>query len=227
MGGDNDWLVTAGIVGNIISVVGVVITNKYITEVDGYPYMIFLSFLHFTFTFLGCRLMMMFGFFSYQPAPFSGILPVSIGSLLSVAFMNLNLATNSVGFYQLSKLVCIPVTLYIQYIAYNTTVSKSVQLTLVPITFGVGYATVYDLVISSLLFTSLLPSLAILNHSDEHFQFDTQEIRWVGFVFAGCAVVATAVAQIFTNVYQKSLDCNALQLLYHTAPLIALGMLVM
>ena len=41
-------------------------------------------------------------------------------------------------------------------------------------------------------------------------------------VFAVCAVVATALAQIFTNTYQKSLDCNAMQLLYHTSPLIAL-----
>lgn len=41
-------------------------------------------------------------------------------------------------------------------------------------------------------------------------------------VFAALAVVATALAQIFTNTYQKSLDCNALQLLYHTSPYIAL-----
>jgi len=41
--------------------------------------------------------------------------------------------------------VCIPVTLWIQYVAYNTSVSRSVQLTLIPITFGVGYATIYDL----------------------------------------------------------------------------------
>jgi hypothetical protein len=36
------------------------------------------------------------------------------GSLGSVAFMNLNLAHNSVGFYQLSKLACIPVTLILE-----------------------------------------------------------------------------------------------------------------
>lgn len=194
----NDPYVTIGIISNILSVVGVVICNKYITEVDGYNFMIFLSFLHFAFTSLGCRVLMTVGMFNWAPAPFSSVLPVSIGSLLSVAFMNLNLSTNSVGFYQLSKLVCIPVTLWIQYVAYNTTVSRSVQLTLVPITFGVGYATVYDL-----------------------------EIRAVGLAFASCAVVATAVAQIFTNVYQKSLECNALQLLHHTSPYIALGMLIM
>ena len=30
------------------------------------------------------------------------------------------------------------------------------------------------------------------------------------------------MSQIFTSTYQKSLDCNALQLLYHTSPLIGL-----
>lgn len=46
-------------------------------------------------------------------------------------------------------------------------------------------------------------------------------------VFAVLAVIATALAQIFTNTYQKSLDCNALQLLYHTSPYIALVRIVL
>ena len=61
-----------------------------------------------------------------------------------------------------------------------------------------GYATVYDL-----------------------------SINTIGFIFAACAVIATAMAQIFTNTYQKSLACDALQLLNHTGPLIAVGMLIM
>ena len=97
------------------------------------------------------------------------------------------------GFYQLSKLACIPCTLLIQYIAYTQTVSRAVLITLIPISLGVGYATVYDL-----------------------------EINFIGLVLAMCAVVFTAFAQIFTNTYQKALDCDALQLLYHTSPLIAL-----
>ena len=43
-------VVVVGIVGNILSVVGIVICNKYITEVDGYDFMVFLSFLHFVVT---------------------------------------------------------------------------------------------------------------------------------------------------------------------------------
>lgn len=187
------FIVVAGIVTNILSVVGVVICNKYIIEEDNYNYSVFLSFLHFAFTTLGMRVLMSLGYFTYSPAPLSGVLPLAMGSLLSVAFMNLNLAYNSVGFYQLSKLACIPFTLFIQYTFYGQTVSRAVQLTLLPISFGVGYATVYDL-----------------------------NLNTVGFAFATCGVIATAMAQIFTNTYQKSLDCNALQLLYHTSPFIAL-----
>jgi hypothetical protein len=87
---------------NVLSVVGIVICNKYITEVDGYNFMVFLSFLHFLFTTFGTRVLLSMGFFSYTPAPLSGVLPVALGSLLSVAFMNLNLSTNSVGFYQVN-----------------------------------------------------------------------------------------------------------------------------
>ena len=42
--------------------------------------------------------------------------------------MNLNLQYNSVGFYQLSKLVCIPFTLSVQYVFYDIRVSKAVQI---------------------------------------------------------------------------------------------------
>jgi len=191
-------VVLTGIVGNILSVVGIVICNKYITDVDGYKFMVFLSFLHFLFTAIGGKLMLCCNMYTYAPAPMSGVLPVAIGSLLSVAFMNLNLANNSVGFYQLSKLACIPFTLVVQLIFYKQSVSRAVTLTLVPISFGVGYATIYDL-----------------------------DINVIGMVFAVCAVIATSMAQIFTNTYQKSLDCNAMQLLYHTSPVIALGMLIM
>ena len=49
----------------------------------------------------------------------------------------------------------------------------------------------------------------------------------MGTVFAVLAVIFTSLAQIFTSSNQKELGCDALQLLYHTAPLIASGMFVM
>ena len=140
MSGELDNTVIGGIIGNIVSVVGVVITNKYIVGVDGFNFMVLLSFFHFSFTALGTRILLHGRYFEYKDAAFSNVLPVSMGSLMSVAFMNLNLSHNSVGFYQLSKLICIPVTLAIQYFAYKQTVSRLIQFTLVPILFGVGFA---------------------------------------------------------------------------------------
>jgi len=194
----NAIVIIIAVVVNILSVVGVVICNKYIIEKDHYNFSVFLSFLHFAFTAFSTRVMLLMGTFSYTPAPISGILPVAVGSLLSVGFMNLNLASNSVGFYQISKLACIPFILSVQYIFYGQIVSRAIQLTLVPIIFGVAYATVYEI-----------------------------DLNLYGFIIASCAVIATAMAQIFTNTYQKSLNCDALQLLYHTSPYIAVGMLAM
>jgi solute carrier family 35 protein E3 len=88
---------------NILCVVGVVICNKYIAEIDGYNFMVFLSFIHFTTTAIGVRALMYAGYFKYQSAPLEGVMPVALGSLLSVAFMNLNLSHNSVGFYQVEN----------------------------------------------------------------------------------------------------------------------------
>ena len=219
--------VPIGVVVNILSVVGIVIVNKYITEVDKFDFMVFLSFLHFVFTGVGTWVLLKMDTFQYKAADQASVLPVALGSLLSVAFMNLNLSSNSVGFFQvssthyhpissgfrfltsltpphaqthtqLSKLACIPFTLFVQWLVYKQSVSQTVQLTLIPILFGVGYATVYDLSLNA-----------------------------TGCMFALCAIVATSMAQIFTNTYQKSLDCNAMQLLYHTTPLISIGMLIM
>lgn len=189
---------TAGIVLNIVAVVGIVILNKSITANDGYEFMIFLSFLHFVSTSIGTRVMLKLKVFQEKQVPIADVMPVAIGSLLSVAFMNLNLQTNSVGIYQLSKLACIPVTLIVQYFFYQQTITRQVALTLVPLTIGLGIATVYDM-----------------------------EANFLGTMYAAAAVFATALGQIFTSSKQKQLGCDALQLLHVTSPIICVGMLIM
>jgi hypothetical protein len=104
------FTIVVGVVSNILSVVGVVICNKYIIEVDHFNFSVFLSFLHFAFTATGTRVLLAGDYFKKNEAPMSGILPVAIGSLMSVAFMNMNLAFNSVGFYQVRLLLFINVS---------------------------------------------------------------------------------------------------------------------
>lgn len=123
--------------------------------------------------------------------------PAQKASLLSVIFMNLNLAYNSVGFYQLSKLCTIPITVTVEYLVFRKTISFRVFLTLVLISTGVGIATITDI-----------------------------SFNFTGTVFASIAVVATALSQVFFDPLRKDIECDALQALYHTSPLISAGMLV-
>lgn len=74
--------IVIGVVMNILSTVGVVITNKYIIGVDGFNYMIFLSFLHFVATTIGTRVLLACGVFTYRTAPMSSVLPVAVVSRL-------------------------------------------------------------------------------------------------------------------------------------------------
>jgi len=73
-----------------------------------------------------------------------------------------------------------------------------VLLCLIPLLGGMGLATVSDV-----------------------------EMTTTGTILAGVAVLFTALSQIFTSSYQKKLKCDAMQLLYHTSPLIAGGMFTM
>ena len=190
--------VIINILANILCTVGCVLANKYLWVEYKFKYMITLSCIHFLFTSLGTRILMMNNFFIFKDAPTLGVLPVALGSLGSVAFMNLNLAFNSVGFYQISKLVCIPITLVLQYYMFGDIVSNMIQGSLVIILIGVGIATFSDV-----------------------------ELNMMGSVFAIIAICCTALAQIFTHSKPKELGLDSMQLLYHAAPMISVGMFLL
>lgn len=116
---------------------------------------------------------------------------------MSVVFMHLNLTNNSDGFYHLSKITCIPFVLGVQYFLYNQKVSKWAQSALILIIIGVVWATVHGV-----------------------------SVNMVGTLYAAGAVAATGMTQIYTSTCQKSCNINAVQLLSQTAPLIAVGILL-
>jgi hypothetical protein len=73
-----DSVVVGGVVGNVLSVVGIVLMNKYITDVDGFNFMVFLSFLHFAFTSIGMYVFLLLGFFDFTPVTVLDALPVAV-----------------------------------------------------------------------------------------------------------------------------------------------------
>lgn len=187
-----------GIFMNITSVVGIVLLNKQITNADGFGFSVFLSSLHFITTALATRLFLKLNMFTYKECPFFNVLVVASVNLGSVAFMNLSLMWNSVGFYQLSKLACVPVVLLGQVTIYDQMQSRKVLGTLVPLLIGVAIATVTDV-----------------------------QVNFLGTAYACCAVFFTACAHLFTSKFSKSLEADAMQLLYHTSPVVAAGMILL
>jgi solute carrier family 35, member E3 len=112
--------------------------------------------------------------------------------------MNLNLAHNSVGFYQLSKLACIPCTIFLDWAFRGKRVSFPIALTLVLITVGVGLATVDDV-----------------------------RVNVLGAVYGAVAILFASLSPILTSSYQRQLTCSSIQLLRLTSPIIASGTLLM
>lgn len=91
-------IVYGGVVVSVVSTVSLVLLNKWIFERDGFQFMATLTGFHFGFTYLATRLLLGADFFEYKE-PEGGtakVIPVAIGSLCSVLFMNMNLAYNSV-----------------------------------------------------------------------------------------------------------------------------------
>lgn len=72
-----DPLTVVGVVGNIVSVVGVVLTNKYVIS-GGFRFTMFLGFTHFLVTWMGCFTLLQLGVFTYRPVPFWKVLPVAV-----------------------------------------------------------------------------------------------------------------------------------------------------
>ena len=149
-------------------------------------------------TAVGTRAMLCCRVFRYKAARPAAVAPVALGTLSSVGFMNLNLKHNSVSFYQLSKIACIPLTLLFSYVLEGSAPSAPIMATLVPLGVGLGIAQAHD-----------------------------YEANTLGTAYAAISVVCTVLYQITTSSCQSKLSIDSNQLLYHTAPLITVGMLLM
>ena len=125
-----------------------------------------------------------------------GIITLSQGSLGAVIFMNFNLATNSVGFYQISKLACIPITLLLETVLNRRQQILSIKMTtsLLLILFGMGLVAVTEV------------------------SFSVK-----GFLWAAAGVLCSSLAQIFFAPLQKDLNLDALQMLFHLSPILTIG----
>jgi len=151
----SDWLSTAYAVGNVVSSVTLVLLNKRVFAA-GFIYPMTLSCFHFVFTIFFYQLLAACRFFSWPAIDMPQIekFKVAGASFASIGFMNLSLTYNSVGFYQITKLMIIPVTLVINFYFYSVSTTPKVKLSLMILLAGVGVATVTDVQLKRVLLRS-------------------------------------------------------------------------
>lgn len=127
----------------------------------------------------------------------SKIIGISIAFSAFVVLTNISLMFNSVGFYQVAKIMTTPVIVLIQTTFYGQRFPPSTQIALIPVIIGAIVATFTD------------------------FSFN-----WIGATFAAAGVIAASLYQIWAGTKQKELDVDSMQLLYHQTPLSAALLLV-
>lgn len=183
---------------NFISSVSIITINKIVFKSYEYNYSTWLTCLHFITTFIGLYICSVFGAFTIKYVRIREILPLSLTFVGFVVFNNLSLQYNSIGFYQLMKVLTTPVILIVQYLLYNVSVNNKLKLTLIPICIGVTLATVSDV-----------------------------ELNLYGTIYAILGILSTSLYQIYVKTKQQDLGLDSYQLLFLQAPTSAILVLIL
>jgi solute carrier family 35 protein E3 len=186
---------------NLSSSVLIVIANKLVLETYGFSYPAALTFLHMVFTAAGMACMAAWGMYEPKPVPWQHSLPMGAAFAASVALGNVSLQLNSVGFYQLTKLLVPPSVMGVEYVLYKTPVHSRVVASILLLIGGGMLAAAADKQVST---------------------------HPMGAVVALVSVAATALYQVWAGGKQKELQLNGMQLLQHVAlaSAVILGVLV-
>ena len=177
---------------SVSSSVSIVIVNKYLISTLGFPYVTCLTATHMAVTAVALRVAARMRFLEPKGIEKRALAKFAALNGVSVAFLNLSLGFNSVGFYQMTKLAIIPCTVCIQQAFYGKSFSTEIKASLATLLLGVAVATVTD-----------------------------AQVNFLGTAVSLLAVATTCVSQIWTNTMQKEHGVNSTQLLHAASPYMA------
>eukprot|EP00128_Syssomonas_multiformis_P018594 Colp12_sorted_trinity150504_noHs@7620 len=177
---------------NASSSIAIVLINKQVFSVYDFTFGTTLTFIHFVLTFIGLQICAWTNLFTPKRVDIRKVLPLSASFCGFVVLTNISLSLNSVGFYQLAKVMTTPCIVFIQSVFYGEKLEWKKKASLVPILVGVCLNSVYDV-----------------------------QLNFLGTVYAAAAVVVTSLYQVWVGQRQKDLGLNSMQLLYYQAPLSA------
>eukprot|EP00931_Biecheleriopsis_adriatica_P047236 TRINITY_DN27202_c0_g1_i1.p1 TRINITY_DN27202_c0_g1~~TRINITY_DN27202_c0_g1_i1.p1 ORF type:complete len:334 (+),score=45.86 TRINITY_DN27202_c0_g1_i1:41-1003(+) len=174
---------------NIVSSVSIILVNKQIASVCGFDFIITMLFLNFLTTASLLELLARLHWFEKKHLPWRDRWLVAGMALLTVLLNNCSNEANSVGFYQITKLLIIPTVMGLERIQGKTQVySRGVKLSIIVTAVGVAVATVSDF-----------------------------EINARGSVLAVMSIIATAQYQIWQGSKQHEHGVTATQITYSVA----------
>jgi solute carrier family 35 protein E3 len=123
-------------------------------------------------------------FFERKRLPLKHTVLMALSCTASIVFMNYSLRLNSVGFYQLSKLLGVPWLIFVQQVFYHKSIiTKNITFSLCLILIGLGIATVSDV-----------------------------RINLAGAIMSALGVMTTTQYQIWQGEKQSEFNLNALQI---------------
>ncbi|XP_043277216.1 solute carrier family 35 member E3-like [Venturia canescens] len=176
---------------NVLFSIAIVLLNKWLYVHTGFPN-VTLTMIHFIVTFIGLVICEKFDIFCIKDVAIGEMIVIAMTFCGFVVLTNLSLAHNTVGTYQVAKMLTTPCVIVIQILFYNKHFSNLVKLTLLPIVVGVFINFYYDL-----------------------------RFNLAGTLYATLGVLVTSLYQVWVNSKQKEFQMNPMQLLYYQAPLSA------
>lgn len=174
---------------NVLSSIGLVVINKWLFSFEGWRFGTSLIVIHIAVTFIVCETLAWCSVFEKKRVALRPLIQLAAVAVLATVFMNLSLLYNSVGTYQLSKLIIIPLTVILQYSIWSIRQTAAVLLCLLLVIVGVGLATIHEL------------------HTNSS-----------GLLYLAIAVITSTVNQIWMETLQKQLGCTPLQLIHRFTP---------
>lgn len=179
---------------NFLVSVGIIMMNKLVLGKVGFNYPIFLTFIHYSLSYIIMAIMNLFSSLPASPpaksTSYSSLLALGIVMSLSNGLANVSLKYNSIGFYQMAKIAVTPTIVLSEFILFKKTVSFQKVLALTVVSIGVAVATVTDL-----------------------------EFHFFGAWIALAWIIPSAINKILWSNLQQQENWTALALMWKTTPI--------
>ena len=171
---------------------------------------------------LGLRVLASTGRFSLKSLRYRDILSLALCYGLCTPLSNLSLAHNSVGFYQLMKIMTTPYVAALEYYQQGATYSFRTLVALVVVVLGVLLASVNDVQVCS-------PPMVLARWRLQQtpYLLVFLQLNALGVVYSTACMLVTAQYQVLIGRKQRELGASSLQLLAAILPLASIVTLVL